>query len=125
MKNIISTGKSPEAIGAYSQGVEKNGILYTSGQIPIDPLTKQLVSGNFSKQVQVVLENIKSIVEEGGFTIDEIVKTTVYLKNLDNFKIVNQVYGNFFKENFPARSAVEVSELPLNAEVEIEAVCIK
>ena len=125
MKKVISTDKSPAAIGAYSQGIEKNGILYTSGQIPIDPLTNQLVSGNFSKQVQVVLGNIKSIVEEGGFTIEHIVKTTVFLKDLNNFKIVNEIYEEFFKNEFPARSAVEVSELPLNAEIEIEAICIK
>jgi len=125
MKKIVSTDKSPAAIGAYSQGVEKNGILYTSGQIPIDPLTGKLITGNFSKQVQIVLKNLRAIIEEGGFTADNIVKTTVFLKDLDNFKVVNEVYKEFFNNEFPARSAVEVSRLPLDADIEIEAVCIK
>ena len=125
MKKIVSTDKSPAAIGAYSQGVKKNGILYTSGQIPIDPLTGKLITGNFSKQVQIVLKNLRAIIEEGGFTVDNIVKTTVFLKDLDNFKIVNEVYKEFFNNEFPARSAVEVSRLPLDADIEIEAVCIK
>ena len=125
MKKIVSTDKSPLAIGAYSQGVEKNGILYTSGQIPIDPLTGRLITGNFSKQVQIVLKNLRTIIEEGGFTVDNIVKTTVFLKDLDNFKVVNEIYKEFFNNEFPARSAVEVSRLPLDADIEIEAVCIK
>ena len=125
MKKIVSTDKSPAAIGPYSQGVEKNGILYTSGQIPIDPLTGKLITGNFSKQVQIVLKNLRAIIEEGGFTVDNIVKTTVFLKDLDNFKVVNEVYKEFFNNEFPARSAVEVSRLPLDADIEIEAVCIK
>ncbi len=125
MKKIVSTDKSPAAIGPYSQGVEKNGILYTSGQIPIDPLTGKLITGNFSKQVQIVLNNLRTIIEEGGFTVDNIVKTTVFLKDLDNFKVVNEVYKEFFNNEFPARSAVEVSRLPLDADIEIEAVCIK
>ncbi|OUW60906.1 MAG: hypothetical protein CBD58_03935 [bacterium TMED198] len=125
MKKIVSTDKYPATIGAYSQGVEKNGILYTSGQIPIDPLTGKLITGDFSKQVQIVLSNLRIIIEEGGFTVDNIVKTTVFLKDLDNFKTVNEAYKEFFKNDFPARSAVEVSKLPLNADIEIEAVCIK
>ena len=125
MKKIISTNKSPSAIGAYSQAVEKNGILYTSGQIPIDPSTGKLIAGDFSKQVQIVLRNLRTIIEEGGFTVDTIVKTTVFLKDLENFKTVNEIYKDFFKNDFPARSAVEVSRLPLNADIEIEAVCIK
>ena len=125
MKKIISTSNAPEAIGAYSQAIEKKETLFVSAQIPINPKTNQLVVDDFSKQVKMILQNIKSIIEEAGFVVKDIVKTTVFLKDLSNFKIVNEVYKDFFEAEFPARSAVQVSKLPLNAEVEIEAICIK
>ena len=125
MKKIISTVNAPGAIGAYSQAIARDGLLFTSGQIPIDPETNQMVEGDFKEQVEIVLSNLKSIIEKGGYKIKDIVKTTVFLRDLSNFKVVNEMYKEFFIDNFPARSVVEVSALPLNAEIEIEAICAK
>jgi 2-iminobutanoate/2-iminopropanoate deaminase len=121
----IFTDKAPKVIGPYSQALKKNNIIYISGQLPIDPKTSELVKGDIKEQVIQVLENIKSIVEEAGATLNDIIKTTIFLKDLSNFNEVNEVYGRYFQKNYPARSCVEVSRLPKDAMVEIETIIIK
>ena len=120
---IINTDKSPKAIGPYSQAVKFNQFLFTSGQIPIKPSTGLIVSQDFEKQVYQCLMNIKGILEEENLSLHHIIKLTVYVIVLNNFSKLNQVFEDFFKGNYPARSAVEVSRLPKDSQVEIEAVC--
>lgn len=120
-KKVISTSNAPRAIGPYSQAIQAGPFLFVSGQISIDPATSELLLGNIQSQTTRVIENIKAILEAVGSTLDSVVKTTIYLKNLDDFNAVNEVYGSYFKENPPARATVEVSELPKGVGVEIEA----
>ncbi|MBI44612.1 MAG: reactive intermediate/imine deaminase [Candidatus Marinimicrobia bacterium] len=120
---IINTDKSPKAIGPYSQAVKFNQLLFTSGQIPIEPSTGLMVSQNFKDQVYQCLINIKGILEEENLSLNHIIKLTVYVVDLNNFSQLNEVFKDFFKGNYPARSAVEVSRLPKDSQVEIEAVC--
>ncbi len=124
-KKIIKTEKAPQAIGPYSQAVEKNGMLFISGQIAINPATGQMVEGDIKAQTRQVLENIKAILEAAGYGFDDVVKSTVFLANMDDFKGMNEVYAEYYKENPPARAAFEVSKLPLGALVEIETIAIK
>lgn len=121
----IKTSKAPEAIGPYSQAVEFNGLIYTSGQIPLDPVTQKMTKGDISNKTKRCLENIAAILEEAGSNLNNVVKTTIFLTNLGDFAAVNEVYRQYFKDNFPARSCVEVKALPKGAEIEIEAVAIK
>lgn len=121
-KKIIHTEKAPAAIGPYSQAVAIGGFLFTSGQIALDPETGVLVDGDIKAQTERVLKNLSAVLEEAGCTAKNVVKTTVFLSDMNDFAAMNEVYGTFFKENPPARSAVEVSKLPKNAKVEIEAV---
>ena len=127
MKNskIIKTDLAPHAIGAYSQGVIYNNLIFTSGQIPIDLNSGDLISSKFSKQLKQVLKNLKSLIESEGSNIDKIIKLNVYLTDLNNFNKLNEVFIDFFNERYPARSVVEVSRLPKDAMVEIDAVCYK
>lgn len=121
----IATDGAPAAIGPYSQGVRVGNILFTAGQIPLDPATQQVVPGGISEQVTRVLENLKAILEEGGSSLDRVVKTTVYLKDMNDFAAMNGVYDAYLGrggEDPPARTTVEVSRLPKNVLVEIEAV---
>ena len=120
---IINTDKSPKAIGPYSQAVKFNQFLFTSGQIPLKPSTGLIVSQDFKEQVYQCLNNIKGILEEENLSIDHILKLTVYVVDLNNFSKLNEVFEKFFEGNYPARSAVEVSRLPKDSQVEIEAVC--
>ena len=120
---IINTNKSPKAIGPYSQAVKFNQFLFTSGQIPLKPSTGLIVSQDFKEQVYQCLNNIKGILEEENLSIDHILKLTVYVVDLNNVSKLNEVFENFFEGNYPARSAVEVSRLPKDSQVEIEAVC--
>ena len=121
-KIIINTDKAPAAIGPYSQGVEVGSILFTSGQVPIDPATGQIPQG-IEKQTEKSLQNIKGIVEAAGAGMNDILKTTVFITDMNNFAAMNEVYKSFFEEGtYPARSCVEVSRLPKDALVEIEAV---
>ena len=122
MINRIKTNKAPKAIGAYSQGVLSNNLVFTSGQIGIVPETGELIRGNFEKEVLQVLNNVSAVLEAGGSSIKSTIKLTVFLTDLSKFKIVNDVFIEFFNEKYPARSAVEVSGLPLNANIEIEAI---
>ena len=122
MQQIIATEKAPRAIGSYSQAVAHNGWLYLSGQIPLDPATGQLIEGDVAAQTERVLENLKAVLEAAGSSLDRVLKTTVYLKDLGEFARMNEVYGRYFPENPPARATVEVARLPREARVEIEAV---
>lgn len=123
-KNIISTTKAPKAIGPYVQGVKLNHSLYLSGQLGIDPVSGNLLEG-IELQTKQCLKNISAILEEADYTFQDIVKTTVYVKNIADFDKVNAIYAEYFKDSFPARSLVEVNCLPKNALVEIEAIAVK
>ena len=122
MKTVISTSKAPAAIGPYSQAIKVGNLLYTSGQIPIDPATGNIVSGDIKEQTRQALSNIKAILEEAGLTMNNVVKTTVFLTNMEDFTEMNSIYAEFFSKPFPARSAVAVRTLPKGVLVEIEAI---
>ncbi len=125
-KNIIATTSAPAAIGPYSQAIDCGSFIVTSGQIPIDPATGNLVEGDVAAQTRQSLTNVKAIVEAAGLTMDHVAKTPVFLQNMGDFAAMNAVYAEFFTEgNYPARSAVEVGALPKGALVEIETICIK
>jgi 2-iminobutanoate/2-iminopropanoate deaminase len=123
MKKIISTDKAPGAVGPYSQAVRAGDLVFISGQIGLDPATGKMVEG-LENQVERVLENLKAIVEAAGGTMDSIVKATVLLQSMDDFKIMNGIYGRYFKQDPPARAAFAVVDLPLGALVEIEAIAL-
>lgn len=120
-KVIVKTNKAPEAIGPYSQGVIVGDMLFTSGQIPIDVATGTMPE-TITDQTRIVLENIKGVVEEAGLKMDNVIKMTVFLTDMKNFKEMNEVYKSFFDGDFPSRSCVEVSRLPKDALIEIEAI---
>jgi len=122
MKEIIRTDKAPAPVGPYSQAVRLGNLLFTAGQIAIDPQTGQLSTGDISEQTELVLKNIQAILEAAGSGLDNVIKTTVFLKNMDDFSRMNEVYARFFTTNPPARSAVEVARLPKDVLVEIECV---
>ncbi|HEX4809992.1 MAG TPA: RidA family protein [Bryobacteraceae bacterium] len=124
MKEIIATGMAPKAIGPYSQAVRVNGMVFFSGQIPLDPLTGELVHGTIQMQTEQVLENLKAVVEAAGLTMQHVVKTTVFLKNLTDFAAMNEAYARYFGTNSPARSTVEVARLPRDVHVEIDAIAV-
>ncbi len=121
-KDHITTDKAPEAIGPYTQAVKAGNHIFISGQIPLDPANGELVSGDIKEQTRRVLENIKGIITTVGGSMESIVKTTVYLKDMDQFVQMNSVYAEFFTEKQPARAWVEVSRLPTDVDVEIEAI---
>lgn len=125
MKKIISTNKAPQAIGPYSQAVECNNFIFCSGQIALDPKSGEMVEGGIENQTKRVMENLKAAAEAAGSGMDKVLKTTIYLTDLSNFQIVNEIYGSYFKENPPARATVEVKSLPKGAQVEIEMICFK
>ena len=125
MKKVISTPKAPAAIGPYSQAIQVGNLIYTSGQIPIDPATGQLVEGGVKEQARQSLSNIQAILQEAGLTMASVVKTTVFMADMADFAEMNSVYAEFFTEPYPARSAVAVKTLPKNALVEIEVVAEK
>lgn len=118
----IQTEKAPAAIGPYSQAVKAGDFLYISGQIPIDPATGEIVAGDIQAQTNQCMKNLQAICEAVGVTLDNIVKTTIFITDLNNFAKVNETYGKYFADNAPARACVEVSALPKNVSVEIEAV---
>lgn len=122
MKKVVYTPRAPKPVGPYSQAVCVDGWLFISGQIPIDPVTGELVSGDFAKQVERVLVNVRAIVEAAGGSLRDVVKVTVYLRDLGKAGVFNEVYSRFFSENPPARSLIEVSGLPRGAELEVEAI---
>ncbi len=122
MKKIISTNRAPKAIGPYSQAVILNGMAFLSGQIPLDPATNQLVEGDITVQTERVLENLKALLEACGSSLDRVVKTTVFLKDMGEFGKMNEVYGRYFAANAPARATVEAARLPRDVRVEIECI---
>ena len=121
-KEIISTKNAPQAIGPYSQAVKTGNLMFISGQIPLNPETGDLVSGSIEDEANQVLNNIKSICEAAGNSLEDIVKITIFLADLDNFATVNEVMKEHFSEPYPARATIEVSGLPLGVNVEIEAI---
>ena len=124
MKEIISTPNAPAAIGPYSQAVRAGSLLFVSGQIPLDPASGQLVENTIQAQTARSLENLKAILTQAGGTLDNVVKTTVFLKDMEDFVEMNRVYKTYFPENCPARSAVQVARLPKDVLVEIEAIAV-
>jgi len=121
-KNIIATKNAPGAIGPYSQGIKANGFVFASGQIGLDPATGEFVKGGIAEQSRQVLLNVKNVLEAAGSGLDKVVKTTVFLKDINDFAAMNAVYSEFFKTDCPARSAVQVAALPKGALVEIEVI---
>jgi 2-iminobutanoate/2-iminopropanoate deaminase len=122
MKKIISTEKAPKAIGPYSQAVASNGLVFLSGQIPLDPVKGELIEGDIAVQTERVLENIKAVLEASGSSLDRVVKTTVFLKNMGQFARMNEVYARYFPSDAPARSTVEAARLPRDVQVEIDCI---
>ena len=124
MKEIISTTNAPAAIGPYSQAVKAGNLLFISGQIPLDPATGAVVEGDVTVQTRRVLDNVKAILTEAGADFSNVVKTTVFLKDMDDFVAMNGVYAEYYPENCPARSAVQVAKLPKDVSVEIETIAV-
>ncbi|MBN1989472.1 MAG: RidA family protein [Bacteroidales bacterium] len=125
MKKIVNTPNAPKAVGPYSQAVEANGMLFISGQIPIDPAAGVFVEGGIKEQTEQVLKNMGAILAEAGMTFDNVIKTTCLLSDMDNFAAMNEVYARYFTKDMPARAAYGVVRLPLGALVEIEAVAAR
>lgn len=124
VKNIIATDRAPRAIGPYSQAVRAGNLVFASGQIPIDPATGEFVAGGIAEQTEQVLRNLTAVFEAAGTGLDQVVKTTVFLANMDDFAVMNEVYGRFFGGEPPARATVEAARLPRDARVEIEAIAV-
>ncbi|MDL2280693.1 RidA family protein [Selenomonadales bacterium OttesenSCG-928-I06] len=124
MKKVVYTKDAPEAIGPYSQAIKANGFLFLSGQIPLDPKTGEVVEGNVEAQTHQVFSNLKAILEAENLTLDNIVKTTVLLKDMNDFTLVNETYAKYFSEKPPARACFEVARLPKDVKVEIEAIAV-
>ena len=124
MKQPISTDRGPKAIGPYSQAIKANGFLFVSGQIPLDPETNQLIGGDIRAQTERVLENLKGIVEAAGSSLDRVVKTTVFLKDMGEFAAMNEVYARYFPADPPARATVEAARLPRDVRVEIDLIAL-
>ena len=124
MKEIVATERAPRAIGPYSQAVRSGNFLFASGQIPIDPATGEFVAGGITEQTEQVMRNVSAILEAAGAGLQQVVKTTVFLADMEDFTAMNEVYGRFFAEDPPARATVQAARLPRDARVEIEAIAI-
>lgn len=124
MKEIISTDKAPGAIGPYSQAVKAGGMVFCSGQIPLDPATGEFVSDDVSEQTEQVLKNLGEVLAAAGSSFANVVKTTIFLADMNDFTAVNQVYGRYFSDNKPARATVQAARLPRDAKVEIECIAL-
>ena len=122
MKEIISTTKAPAAIGPYSQAVKMGNMIYTSGMIPLVPETMQIAEGGVQEQTKQVLENLKALLESAGSSLEKVIKTTVFIKDMNDFPKINEIYGQYFTANQPARSCVEVARRPKDVLVEIEVI---
>ena len=125
MKEIIATQAAPAAIGPYSQGISAGGIVITSGQLPVGPATGAFAGGGIAGQTRQSLKNVQAVLAQAGLTMENVVKTTVFLKDMNDFAAMNEVYATFFPNDPPARSAVEVARLPKDAMVEIEAIAVR
>jgi 2-iminobutanoate/2-iminopropanoate deaminase len=124
MREVISTKDAPQAIGPYSQAIKANGFVFTSGQIAIDPSTQQVIAGDVATQTERVLRNVSEILEAAGSGLDKVVRSTVFLKDMNDFAAMNQVYGKYFTSAPPARSTVEVARLPKDVLVEIDVIAL-
>jgi len=122
VRQVIATEAAPKAIGPYSQAIRSAGLLFLAGQIPLDPATMQIIEGDIAKQTERVLENVKAILAAAGSSLDRVVKTTVFLKDMNEFAAMNEVYGRYFPQNPPARSTVEAARLPRDVRVEIDLI---
>jgi 2-iminobutanoate/2-iminopropanoate deaminase len=125
MKKIITTDSAPAPIGPYSQAVEAGNFVFVSGQIPIHPATGDLVTGDIKAETRQVMENIKAILAAAGLTFASVIKTSIFLKDMQDFALVNEVYGSYFTSDFPARETVQVAGLPKNVNVEITVTCAR
>ena len=123
-KKVVSTAQAPEAIGPYSQAVEAGGVLYCSGQVPLDPASGELVEGSVADQTRRCLENLRAVVDEGGSSFGRVVKVTAYLTDMNDFQEFNGVYGEFFDQDPPARATVGVAALPKGARVEVDCIAL-
>ena len=124
MRDVVATKDAPQAIGPYSQAIKANGFIFTSGQIAIDPATNQVIQGDVAAQTERVLKNLEAILKAAGSSLERVVRTTVFLKNMGDFAAMNEVYGRFWKSAPPARSTVEVARLPRDVAVEIDAIAL-
>ena len=124
MKNIVSTPDAPASIGPFSQAVKANGFVFVSGQVAIDPATNKMIEGDVSAQAERILLNIKAILNAAGGGLDDVVRTGVYLRDMNNFAAMNAVYARFFSADFPARTTIEVSRLPLDVDIEMDVVAV-
>ena len=125
MKNIIYTNTAPEPIGPYSQAVQAGNMLFVSGQVAIDPANNEVITGTVSDEARQVMKNINALLSEAGYSFADLVKTTIFLKDMNDFAAVNEVYGSYFESNFPARETVAVAGLPKNVNVEISVTAYK
>ena len=124
MKTVVSSDRAPQAIGPYSQAIKANGFLFVSGQIPLDPITGQIVYGGIEGQTYQVLTNLQAILEKEGLSFADVVKTTVFLKDMDDFAVMNKIYSQHFTDAPPARACVQVAKLPRDVSVEIELIAV-
>ena len=124
MREVIATGQAPQAIGPYSQAIRAAGLIFTSGQVAIDPATQQVISGDISAQTERVLKNLAAILQASGSNLEKVLRCTVFLKNMGEFAAMNEVYGRYFKQAPPARSTVEVARLPKDVLVEIDVIAM-
>ncbi len=124
MREVIATEQAPQAIGPYSQAIRAQGLIFTSGQIAIDPATAQIIAGDVSAQTDRVLKNLAAILQASGSTLEKVLRCTVFLKNMGDFAAMNEVYGRYFKQSPPARSTVEVARLPKDVLIEIDVIAL-
>ncbi len=124
-KKLIESKKAPKALGPYSQSIESNGFIFLSGQIGINPEDGKLVNGGISEQTKQIFSNIENILSEADCKLNDIVKVTVFLKNMDDFSLVNSIYSEYFSKPYPARSAIQVAKLPMDVDIEIESIAVK
>jgi 2-iminobutanoate/2-iminopropanoate deaminase len=124
MKEVVSTEKAPGAIGPYSQAIKAGGMMFCSGQIPIDPATGEFVEGGVAEQTEQVFKNLIAVLEAGGSGLDGVVKTTVFLADMNDFTAMNEIYARYFDSNKPARATVQAARLPRDAKVEIECIAV-
>jgi 2-iminobutanoate/2-iminopropanoate deaminase len=124
MREVIATDQAPKAIGPYSQAIRAQGLIFTSGQVAIDPATQQVITGDVSAQTDRVLQNLAAILQKSGSGLEKVLRCTVFLKNMSDFGVMNEVYGRYFKDAPPARSTVEVARLPKDVLVEIDVIAL-
>ena len=124
MKDTIATNSGPKAIGPYSQAIRANGFVFVSGQIALDPRTQELVLGDLTKQTERVLENVSGILQAAGSSLEKVVRTTVFLSDMNEFASMNEVYARYFRQDFPARSTVQAARLPRDVRVEIDVIAL-